>query len=151
MSVKNRIDADLKTAMLAGDKTLVTTLRGLKSAILYAEVGAGKRDEGLDDQAVVSLLQKEAKKRQESAELFAKGGSNERAEAERTELKVIEGYLPAQLSDAELQALVGQALGEQDKIGPQAMGKVIGRVKELSKGRAEGGRIATVVKERLMR
>lgn len=149
MNVKSRIDADLKTAMLAGDKTLVTTLRGLKSAILYAEVAAGKRDEGLGDEEALSLLQKEAKKRVESAELYEKGGNQERVDAERTELKVIESYLPAQLSDEELVALVDRAVEEQDEITPQSMGKLIGRVKELSKGQADGGRIAAKVKERL--
>src|ERR671929_50955 len=99
MSLKERIDQDLKQAMLAGDKTLVTTLRGLKSAILYAEVAKGSRDKGLSDEEVVEILTKEAKKRQESADMYSQGGSAEKAEAELTEKTVIEKYLPAQLSD----------------------------------------------------
>jgi uncharacterized protein len=149
MNVKQRIDADLKAAMLGGDKTLVTTLRGLKSAILYAEVSVGKREQGLSDQEIMPLLQKEAKKRLESAELFAKGGNQEKAEAEREELKVIEGYLPDQLSDDELASLIDEAIAKQDNVSLQVMGKVIARVKELSENRADGGRIAAAVKERL--
>src|SRR5437879_2903064 len=94
MSLKQQIDKDIKTEMLAGEKTLVTTLRGLKSVILYAEVATGSRDKGLSDQEIVELLAKEAKKRQESAELYQKGGSQDRAEAELAEKQVIERYLP---------------------------------------------------------
>src|SRR6185369_11783185 len=97
--LKVRIDQDLKTALLAGDKTLATTLRGLKSAILYVEVAKGVRDEGLSDEEIVTLLAKEAKKRQESADLYVQGGSQERADAELAEKKAIEVYLPQQLSD----------------------------------------------------
>src|SRR3954462_11571922 len=104
MSLKQQIDRDIKTAMLAGQKTLVTTLRGLKSTILYAEVAKGSREEGLSDPEAIELLAKEAKKRQESADLYKQGGSPERAEAELTEKQVIEQYLPKQLTEDELQA-----------------------------------------------
>lgn len=149
MSIKQQIDQDLKAAMLSGDKTLVTTLRGLKSAMLYVEVAAGKRDEGLDDATVIDLLSKEAKKRQESADLYQKGGNAEKAEAELVEKQVIERYLPAQLSDEELGKLVDDAIAEVGAAGPQAMGQVIGKVKQASKGQADGARIASLVKERL--
>lgn len=149
MDIKQRIDADLKAAMLAGDKTLVTTLRGLKSAILYAEVSAGKREQGLEEGEAISLLQKEAKKRQESADLYTQGGNTEKAEAELAERKVIEGYLPAQLSDEELASLVDKAIEEAGEISPQMMGRIIGRVKELSEGQADGSRIAATVKGRM--
>lgn len=137
--------------MLGGDKTLVTTLRGLKSAILYAEVAAGKREEGLGDDEIIVLLQKESKKRQESAELYKKGGNDEKADAELTEYEVIQKYLPAQLSDEELMQLVEKAMEEIEDNSPQAMGRIIGKVKELSGGQADGGRIAGAVKERLSR
>ena len=135
--------------MLAGDKTLVTTLRGLKSAILYAEVSAGKREEGISDQELITLFQKESKKRQESATLYKQGGNDEKAEAELAELKVIEGYLPAQLSDDELASLIDKAIEEAGETSLQMMGRIIGRVKELSKGQADGSRIAAAVKGRL--
>lgn len=149
MSVKEQIDQDLKTAMLAGDKTLVMTLRGLKSAILYVEVAAGKRDAGLTDAEVTEVLRKEAKKRQESADLYTRGGNQEKADSELAELKAIQAYLPQQMSDDQLAVLVDQAMQESQDISPQAMGKIIGRVKELSEGNADGGRIAQAVKQRL--
>jgi len=151
MSFKQQIDAQLKSAMLGGDKTLVTTLRTLKSVVLYAEVASGKRSEGLGEQEVVVLLRKEAKKRLESAELFAKGGNQEKADAEMAELKVIEEYLPPQMTDDALQNLVDQAISEEEVASPQAMGKVIARVKQLSEGSVDGGRIATIVRERLQK
>lgn len=151
MSIKQRIEADLKSAMLEGDKQLVTILRTLKSAILYAEVAAGTREQGMSDEDIVALLQKEAKKRQESAELFAKGGNDEKAEAERREIEILGRYLPVQLHDDELVELVEEVIGELGEVTPQAMGKVIARVKELSEGRADGARIAKTVKERLNR
>jgi len=147
--LKTRIDQDLKSALLAGDKVLVTTLRGLKSAILYAEVAKGVRDEGLPDQEITVLLSKEAKKRQESADLYRQGGSLEKAEAELEEKAVIEKYLPEQLSDADLQAIVETAATEVGASGPQAMGKVIGLVKQRAGSQADGGRIAAMVKQRL--
>ncbi len=147
--LKARIDQDLKTALLAGDKVLATTLRGLKSAILYVEVAKGLREQGLHDDEIVSLLAKELKKRQESADLYKQGGNQERAEAELAEKKVIESYLPAQLSDEELIAIIDNALKETDAAGPSAMGQVIGLVKQKTAGKADGSRIAQLVKERL--
>src|SRR5207302_1072349 len=81
MGVKQQIDQDLKAAMLSGDKTLATTLRGLKSSILNAEIAGGKRETGLSDDETVQVLSKEAKKRQESADLYVQGGNSERQEA----------------------------------------------------------------------
>jgi uncharacterized protein len=149
MSIKQQIDQDLKAAMLGGDKTLTTTLRGLKSAILYVEVAKGNREQGLTDAEVIEVFTKEAKKRQESADLYKQGGNAEKAEAELTEKVVIENYLPAQLSDEELGKLVDDAIVELGVSGPQAMGQVIGKVKQASKGQADGGRIAALVKEKL--
>ncbi|HLZ14411.1 MAG TPA: GatB/YqeY domain-containing protein [Candidatus Saccharimonadales bacterium] len=147
--LKERIDQDLKKALLAGDKSLATTLRGLKSVILYAEVAAGSRDTGLPDEEITALLAKEAKKRQESADLYTKGGSAERAEAELAEKRVIESYLPKQLSDDELKQLVDAVVKELGASTPQAMGQVISKVKEKSNGAADGARVAAAVKERL--
>src|SRR5690606_19884526 len=105
MNLKQQLDADLKTALLAGDKTTAMTLRGLKAAILNEEVSQGSRDTGLADEAIITLLQKEAKKRQESAELFEKGGNSAKAEDELTEKALIEKYLPAQMSDEDLMSV----------------------------------------------
>jgi uncharacterized protein YqeY len=147
--LKARIDQDLKVALLAGDKVLATTLRGLKSVILYAEVAKGVRDTGISDEEITALFSKEAKKRQESADLYKQGGNEEKATAELTEKAVIEQYLPKQLSDEELQQLVDAAVAEVGADGPSAMGQVIGAVKQKTAGQADGGRIAQLVKERL--
>jgi uncharacterized protein YqeY len=147
--LKARIDRDLKKALLAGDKALAMTLRGLKSVILYAEVAKGSREEGLGDEEIVALLSKESKKRQESADLYVKGGNDEKAAAELAEKKIIESYLPSQLSDQELSRLIDEAIAEFGDSGPSAIGKVIGSVKQKSAGQADGGRIAGLVKQRL--
>lgn len=149
MSIKQQIDNDLKQAMLSGDKTLVTTLRGLKSAILYAEVAKGVKESGLEEAELIDLLGKEAKKRQESADLFERGGNQEKAQAERAEKNQIEKYLPSQLSDAELTEVVQSVINELGVSGPQAMGQVIGVVKQRVGGQADGGRIAAAAKEGL--
>ena len=147
MSIKNQIDKDLKQAMLAGDKTLVTTLRGVKSAILYAEVSDNARDSGLTDDKIITILQKEAKKRQESADLYGKGGNLEKQEAELAEKEIINQYLPEQLSEAEIVKLVDESI---NKVGndQQKMGQIIGMVKSESGGNADGALVAKIVKER---
>lgn len=149
MSIKEQIEVDLKQAMLGGDKVLTETLRGVKSAILNVEVAENKRDTGLTDEEVTTVLQKEAKKRQESADLFKQGGNQEKAAAEAAEKVVIEAYLPAQLSDEELQLLVTTVVTELGVSGLQAMGQVIGLVKQRAGAQADGSRIASLVKEGL--
>jgi|SRR5688572_23798694 len=147
--LKTQLDQDLKTALMAGDRTLATTLRGLKSVILYAEVAKGSREEGLSDEEIIGLLSKEAKKRQESADLYKQGGNEERAQAELAEKKVINGYLPQQMSDDELKQLVEEAVTELGATSMQGMGQVIAAVKQKAGAQADGSRIAVIVKERL--
>lgn len=149
MSVKQRIDQDLKSALLGGDKTLATTLRGLKSAILYAEVASGKREAGLDDESITVILQKEAKKRQESAELFERGGNSEKAAAELEELRVIKGYLPEMVSEDEIEKAVGEAIASLGAQSVKDMGRVIAAVKEKVGNRGDGAMIAKITKEKL--
>jgi len=147
--LKARIDQDLKKALLAGDKVLATTLRGLKSVILYAEVAKGMREQGLPDDEIIVLLSKEAKKRQESADLYRQGGNEERASAELTEKQAIELYLPSQLSDDDLLKVVNETIDQLGASGVSAMGQVIGAVKQKTAGQADGSKIAQIVKERL--
>lgn len=134
---------------MAGDKKKVEILRSLKSAILYAEVAQGAREAGLDEKSIVDVLSKESKKRQESADLYKKGGDENRAQAELYEKSVINEYLPKQLSDEELKELVETICAKQDDLSIQSMGKIISEVKEQSQGRADGGRIAQAVRARL--
>lgn len=149
MALKQQIDSDLKQAMLSGDKVLTTTLRGLKSSILYAEVSAGKRDEGLADSEIMELLTKESKKRQESADLYTQGGNQESAAAELAEKEVIARYLPEQLTEDQLRELITNAIQETNATGMQDMGKVIAAAKQTAGPSADGARIAQIVKERL--
>ena len=148
--IKQTIDQDIKSAMLAGDKPLVSALKTLKSVILYAEVAAGKREEGLDDQTVVALLQKELKKRAEAAQLYEQGGNLEQAANEHFEETVIQKYLPAQLDETAVNRLIDEAIDELGiDLNNQAMGQLIGAVKQKSGGAADGALVARLVKARL--
>ena len=147
--IKQKLQDDVKAAMLAGDSLRLETLRGLKSVILYAEVAAGKREEGLTDDEILALFSKEAKKRQESAELYIQGGAQEKADKELAEKAIIEAYLPAQLGEAELAAIIDEVLNEVKPAGLQQMGQVIGQVKSKVGNTADGSLIAKLVKEKL--
>ena len=148
MGLKQQIEDDIKVAMLAGDKTLVTTLRGLKSAILNVEVAKGLRDSGLPEAEITDILVKEAKKRQESADMYIQGNATERAEAEKQEKIIIEKYLPKQLTEAELQIVIDGIIAEIGN-SPQQMGQIIGAVKAKTAGTADGALIAKLVKEKI--
>jgi len=148
-TLKQRLTDDVKAAMLAGDAPRVECLRGLRSVILYAEVAAGKRDEGLSDSEIEALFAKEVKKRQESADLYVQGGSKERADKELAEKAIIEQYLPQQLSAEEIERVIDDVISQTGASGMQAMGKVIGEVKKRCGNAADGSIIATVVKEKL--
>lgn len=150
MSIKEQLDADLKTALLGGDKVMATTLRGLKSAILNVEIAKGNREAGgLGDQEVVELFSKEAKKRQESADFYVQGGNQQKADAELLEKRVIEQYLPKQLSDEELQAVVDQIAEKLGGVTQAQMGQAIGMVRAIVGASADGGRIAAAVKGKI--
>jgi uncharacterized protein YqeY len=147
--LEQKIEADLKTAMLAKDSQKVITLRGLKSALLNVKIAEGKRDSGLTDEEVEKVLAKEAKKRQESADLYKQGGDESRAEAELAEKAIIDAYLPEQLGEVEVAAIVDQVVAETGASGQQAMGQVIGAVRTRTKGAADGALIARLTKEKL--
>lgn len=146
--LKTQLDQDLKAALLGGDRTLATTLRGLKSAILYAEVEKKVRESGLSDDEIIVLFAKEVKKRQESAGFFKQGGNLEKAEAELAEKVVIEKYMPAQMPDEELVKVVDDCIAALQAT-PAQMGQVIGAVKTKVGANADGARIASLAKERL--
>jgi len=151
VSLRQQLDDDVKAALLTGDAPRVETLRGLKSVILYADVAAKKRaDGGIPDDEILNLFAKEAKKRQESAVLYVRGGSQERADKELAEKAIIESYLPERLSTDELVKIIDTVIAEQQAEGVQAMGKVIGAVKAQTGNRADGAQIAALVKERLV-
>jgi uncharacterized protein YqeY len=149
MSLKDQLTADLKIAMLAKDADKVSVLRGLKGAILNEEVAKGIRDSGLPDEQIIALFQKEAKKRQESADLFAQGGNQQKADAELSEKKMIEEYLPAQLSEDDINKLIDAIVAENGDVTKETMGATIAAIKVRSGGAADGATTARLVRERI--
>jgi len=147
--LKLQLEQDIKTALLAGDKEKATTLRGLKSSILYAEVAQNKREHGLNDDEIIAVLGKEAKKRQESADLYTQGGNNAKAEAELNEKTIIEGYLPKQLPEDELRKAVYEEISQSGDITLKDMGRIIGAIKSKLGGSVDGAMVARIVKEEL--
>lgn len=147
--MQDKIDQDLKQAMLAGDKKKAETLRTVKSALQNEAIAQGAREEGLSDEQVTKVLQRESKKRQEAAELYNRGGSEERADAELDEKAVIDAYLPEQMSEEELAKIIDEQIAATGAAGPQDMGKVIGAVKAQTGAAADGAAIASIVKEKL--
>ncbi len=146
--LKDRLKSDLTTSMKARDELRTSTLRMVLTAIGTEEV-AGKAARSLSTDEELKVLTREAKKRREAAEAFRSGGAAERAERELAEEQVLSGYLPAQLSDDDLSALVAQAVQESGAGGPQAMGAVMKVVGPKVAGRAEGGRVAAAVRAAL--
>jgi uncharacterized protein YqeY len=149
MALKQRITDDLKAALLGGDRFVADTLRNLKAAILNEEVAQNKRDEGLDDTAIEQIIAREVKKRNESIKLYVQGGREDLAENEQKEIDVISGYLPEQLSEDEVKAIVEAAVAQLGASGMADMGKVIGVVKSKVGNTADGALVAKLVKESL--
>lgn len=151
MDIQGQLNQDLKAGMLARDELKVSTLRSLKSALTYASVDdkAKGGDGSLSDEQVQSVLTKESKKRQDSADAFNQGGASDRAEKELAEKAIIANYLPEPIGDEELASLVAETIAELGASGPQDMGKVIGAVKSKASGSVDGARLAQVVKKRL--
>ncbi|HSE61669.1 MAG TPA: GatB/YqeY domain-containing protein [Candidatus Saccharimonadales bacterium] len=146
--LKDKLTQDIKTALLSGNKARAEVLKSLKSAILYEEVALKVREEGLPDDKIEVVLAREAKKRADAADLYAKNGQQERADAELAEKTIIEEYLPKQLGDEELQTIVDETVSE---LGPNAqMGPAIGAVKAKVGTSADGARIAAAVKAKLV-
>jgi hypothetical protein len=140
-TILERVQADTRVAMKAGDRGRVGALRLIASA-LQQEAKEGKGDE-------LAALRRERKRRLEAANAFREGGGDERAAAEEAEAELIADYLPAELSDEELAALVDAAVAEAGASEPTDMGKVMGIVMPRVGGRAEGKRVSTTVRERL--
>lgn len=150
-SVKARLQADLTAAMKARDDVALSTIRMVRAAITNAEVAGDEAVELTDEQAI-AVLQSEAKKRQESAEVYEQNGRAESAAKERAELAIIERYLPEAMGDDELAAIVREEVASAAASGVEggkAMGMVIKAVRERAGASADGGRIAALVKSEL--
>ena len=146
--LKDRLHADLTAAMKAQDELTRATLRMVLTAIGNEEV-AGASARALSDDEELKIVAREGKKRREAAEAFEGGGAHDRAARELAEEKVIAAYLPQQLSDQELTALVREAVAESGASGPQGIGQVMKAVAPKIAGRAEGGRVAAAVRAAL--
>jgi uncharacterized protein YqeY len=146
--LKERLRADLTSAMRARDQVRMRTLRMALSSITTEEV-AGTSVRTLSDDEVLKVLTREARKRREAAEAFGAAGRDEQAAAERAEGEVLAGYLPAQLGDDELSAMVAAAIAETGASGMPAMGQVMKVVTPRVAGRADGARVAAEVRRRL--
>jgi hypothetical protein len=146
--LKTRLRADLTSAMKGRDELRTATLRMVLAAVSAEEV-AGKEARELSDDEVQAVLRREAKKRREAAEAFAGAGRAEQAAREQAEGEVLAGYLPAQLDDADLTAMVADAVTRTGATGMRDMGRVIGAVQGAAAGRADGARIAAEVRRQL--
>jgi uncharacterized protein YqeY len=146
--LKDRLRADLTAAMRARDQVRMRTLRMALSSITNEEV-AGASARQLSDDEVMKVLTREARKRREAAEAFGAAGRADQAAAERAEGEVLAGYLPAQLSDDELSALVAAAIAETGASGMSGMGQVMKALTPRIAGRADGARVAAEVRRRL--
>jgi uncharacterized protein YqeY len=147
--LEQKIEQDLKVALLSRDRQRVSTLRGLKAVLLNVKVDTGKRETGLSDDEVLVQLGKQAKQRQESADMYVQGGDQARADAELAEKAIIEAYLPPQLSESEIIKLIDEVIAQTGASGQTAMGQVIGQVKQKVGAAADGAIIARLVKEKL--
>ncbi len=148
MSLKERVESDLKEAMRSQNKDQVRALRGIKSQILLAETekGAGGN---LTEDGEITLLSKAVKQRKDSARLYQEQGRDDLADIELTEVEIITRYLPAQLTEEELRVHLQQLVDDLGAAGPQDMGKVMGQANKQLKGRADGGTMAKIVKSLL--
>lgn len=149
MPLKAQLDNDIKAALLSGNRFSADVLRNFKAVVLNEEVAQGKRDEGLDDESIEKLLAREVKKRAESATLYDEAGRGELAENERAESKILEAYLPEQLTEADIQKAIDETIAALGVSGPAAMGQVIGAVKGKLGNAADGATVARLVKDAL--
>ena len=147
--MQQQVEKDLKTAMLAGDKPKAETLRGLKNALQYEAVALQLKLEDLNDEQIQKVFAREAKKRQEAADLYQKGGRADRAQAELAEKAVIDAYLPEQMDEEQIKQAVQTEITKLGSPTMADMGKIIGAVKSQLGTSADGATIARIVKEKL--
>ena len=146
MSLKNQLTEDMKAAMKGGDKERLGVIRLVNAAIKQREVDERIQ---LDDAQVLSVLEKMLKQRRDSVDQFQKAGRTDLVDKENLEIGVIQGYLPAQLSAAEVDAIITATISEAGAAGPKDMGKVMGLVKPKVAGRTDMGKLSELVKTKL--
>jgi len=146
MSLEERINADIKAAMLAKEKDKLNALRAIKSAILLELTKEGGAT-GVSEEAGLKILGKLHKQRSEAAAIFKEQGREDLAAEEDVQAKVIEAYLPARMSEAEVRTEVTKLIGELGVSGMAAMGRVMGEANKRLAGKADGSAIAAIVKQ----
>lgn len=146
MSLQNLLNEDMKKAMKAKDAVRLSTIRGIKTAVKNKEIDLGHQ---LDDQEVIAVISTLVKQRKESAEVYRANERPELAEKEEQELAVLQDFLPAQLSEAELQQLIEAAVAELGAEGMKDMGRVMKALTEKTTGRADGKLVSQLVRARL--
>src|SRR3989344_6094612 len=147
--MQKKLERDLKAAMRAADKARTEVIKGLKNALQYEAVAQNSPDRTLNDEQIQKVLAREAKKRQEAADIYTQGGSAERAEQELAEKKIIEEYLPEQMDETQLTELVKAEITTAGSPTMADMGRIIGVVKAKAGPTADGATIARLVKENL--
>ena len=148
MSIKETLQKDLTEAIRSRDEITSGTIRMVLTAITNEEV-AGKEARVLSDEEVITVLSREAKKRREAAEAFETAGRTDKAALEKSEGEVIAKYLPAQLSEADIAAIIADAIASTGAKGPADMGKVMGAIKPKIAGKADGGVVSALLKAAL--
>jgi hypothetical protein len=146
MNIKDQLNDDLKSALKSGDKIRLETIRSLKSAIKYAEIQATHE---LDDQGVLGVIMQQAKQRRDSIAEFEKAKRTDLVEKEAAELKILETYLPAQLSEAEIEVKAKAVIAELQVVDAKAIGLVMKRLTTELKGQADGKTINQIVRRLL--
>jgi len=144
MPILPQVQADAASALKSGDRQRARALR-----LVASELQKATKEAGGDDTGEVAVLRRERKRRLEAADAYSEAGRTDLAEAERSEAILIEAYLPAELSDSELEALVGDAVAESGASSPQEMGRVMSILMPRVEGRADGRRVSAAVREKL--
>ena len=147
--LKDKIQEDLKQAMLAKDEERLSVIRMLKSAIQYYEIQKGGAGYEATDEDVIDVIGREIKKRKESIEMYRNAGRNELAEKEESELKTLQTYLPEQLSEEQIRILVEEAVAQTAASTIQDMGKVMGVLMPRGKGKADSSFVSNLVRQKL--
>lgn len=146
--LKDKLQEDMKSAMIAHNEEKLSTLRMLKSALQYAEIAKGP-DHQATDEEVLDVIAKEIKKHRESIDLYEKGGRPELVDKEKKELEILQSYLPEQMSEDEVKTLVDEAISSTGATSMQDMGKVMGALMPKVKGKADNSLVSNLVKQKL--
>jgi len=150
MSLKDRITEDIKAAMKAKDKVRLETVRSIKKVIIEQESTArGEGKDALTEEQELGILTQLSKQRKDAIAQYTDAGREDLAEKEAAELAIIEEYLPAQLTDEEIAAVIDELIAKTGASSPKDMGKVMGPAMKALKGRADGGKVQSMVKAKL--